>query len=180
MRAELCCDALTMALGRRGPVPGLIHHSDRGQPVRRWRVSQADQKGEAYPIYEPQGPVPGQRTNGKLLCFTEKGTGSPATVQNTGRSQGRNLPVHRGFLQSPEASLRDRISNAATRVQQYDLENGRIGSMVKLSGNRDELRISTCVFHIHTELPNIIFVSQYDCFASKYWYLFCLYHCYEV
>ena len=30
MRAELCCDALKMALGRRGPVSGLIHHSDRG------------------------------------------------------------------------------------------------------------------------------------------------------
>lgn len=30
MRAELCCDALKMALGRRRPVPGLIHHSDRG------------------------------------------------------------------------------------------------------------------------------------------------------
>ena len=30
MRAELCCGALEMALGRRGPVPGLIHHSDRG------------------------------------------------------------------------------------------------------------------------------------------------------
>jgi putative transposase len=30
MRAKLCCDALEMALGRRGPVPGLIHHSDRG------------------------------------------------------------------------------------------------------------------------------------------------------
>ena len=30
MRAGLCCDALTMAPGRRGPVPGLIHHSDRG------------------------------------------------------------------------------------------------------------------------------------------------------
>ena len=29
MRAKLCCDALEMALGRRGPVPGLIHHSDR-------------------------------------------------------------------------------------------------------------------------------------------------------
>jgi len=27
MRAELCCGALEMALGRRGPVPGLIHHS---------------------------------------------------------------------------------------------------------------------------------------------------------
>lgn len=30
MRAELCCDALTMAVGRRGPVTGLINHSDRG------------------------------------------------------------------------------------------------------------------------------------------------------
>ena len=30
MRAELCCEALKMALGRRGSVPGLIHHSDRG------------------------------------------------------------------------------------------------------------------------------------------------------
>ncbi|AGI68716.1 hypothetical protein OAN307_c31880 [Octadecabacter antarcticus 307] len=27
MRAELCCAALEMALGRRGPVPELIHHS---------------------------------------------------------------------------------------------------------------------------------------------------------
>ena len=25
-----------------------------------------------------------------------------------------------------------------------------------------------------------LFVSKYDCFASKYWYLFCLCHCYEV
>jgi putative transposase len=30
MRAKLCCDALEMAPGRRGPVAGLIHHSDRG------------------------------------------------------------------------------------------------------------------------------------------------------
>ncbi|MDE0852548.1 DDE-type integrase/transposase/recombinase, partial [Yoonia sp.] len=29
IRAKLYCDALEMALGRRGPVPGLIHHSDR-------------------------------------------------------------------------------------------------------------------------------------------------------
>ena len=30
IRAELCCAALEMALERRGQVPGLIHHSDRG------------------------------------------------------------------------------------------------------------------------------------------------------
>src|SRR5947209_811637 len=30
LRAELCVDALVMALQRRRPEPGLIHHSDRG------------------------------------------------------------------------------------------------------------------------------------------------------
>ena len=30
LRAELCTDALVMALQRRRPEPGLIHHSDRG------------------------------------------------------------------------------------------------------------------------------------------------------
>ena len=29
MRAKLCCDTLEMALGRRGLVSGLVHHSDR-------------------------------------------------------------------------------------------------------------------------------------------------------
>lgn len=32
LRAELVLDALNMALWRRQPVPGLIHHSDRGVP----------------------------------------------------------------------------------------------------------------------------------------------------
>ncbi|WP_185962215.1 DDE-type integrase/transposase/recombinase [Palleronia caenipelagi] len=30
LKAELCCDALWMALDRRGPLPGLILHSDCG------------------------------------------------------------------------------------------------------------------------------------------------------
>lgn len=30
MRADLCADAMTMALARRGPGQGLLHHSDRG------------------------------------------------------------------------------------------------------------------------------------------------------
>ncbi len=131
MRAELCCDALTMAPGRRGPVPGPIHHSDRGEPVRRWRVSQADRKGRDCAIHEPQGRVPGQCANGKLLCIIEKGDGSPSKVQNTGGSQGRNLRIYRGLPQPSAPPLRHRIPNAATSVRRYDLENGRIGSIIK-------------------------------------------------
>jgi putative transposase len=34
MRAELVVDALQMALARRRPQPGLIHHSDQGSQPR--------------------------------------------------------------------------------------------------------------------------------------------------
>ena len=141
MRAGLCCDALTMALGSQRPCSRSDPPLRQGEPVRRWRVSQADQKGRAYAIHEPQGRMPGQCANGKLLCIIEKGVGSPSAVQNTGGSQGCNLRIYRGLLQPAEASLRHRIPNAATGVQQYGLENGRIGSITKLSGNRDEVQL---------------------------------------
>ena len=37
MRTELVADALRMALARRRPGPGLIHHNRPGQPVRQPR-----------------------------------------------------------------------------------------------------------------------------------------------
>ena len=45
MRAELCCEALKMALGRRGPVPGLIHHSDRGSQYAAGKYRKLINKG---------------------------------------------------------------------------------------------------------------------------------------
>jgi len=98
MRAELCCEALKMALGRRGPVPGLIHHSDRGKSVRWGEISQTDQQRQPYSINEPKGQMPGQRADGELLCFTEKGVGAPSAVQNPRSGQGYNLRIHRGLL----------------------------------------------------------------------------------
>ncbi len=38
LRAELVIDALQMALRRRQPALGLVHHSDQGRAVRRQRV----------------------------------------------------------------------------------------------------------------------------------------------
>jgi putative transposase len=40
MRASLVVDALKMALARRRPDPGLIHHSDQGGQLRLNRSSQ--------------------------------------------------------------------------------------------------------------------------------------------
>ena len=99
MRAELCCEALKMALGRRGPVPGLIHHSDRGSQYAGGEISQTDQERGPYSIHEPKGRMPGQRADGELLCFTEKGVGAPSAVQNPRSGQGCNIRIHRGLLQ---------------------------------------------------------------------------------
>lgn len=84
MRAELCCDALSMALGRRGPVLGVIHHSDRGSQYAGTQYRKLIKKAglTQSPLthvnmccraaHEPQGPVPGQCADGKLLCIIEK------------------------------------------------------------------------------------------------------------
>jgi putative transposase len=40
MRAELVVDALTMAVHRRRPDPGLVHHSDQGSQLGLNRSSQ--------------------------------------------------------------------------------------------------------------------------------------------
>src|SRR5205807_10229844 len=45
LRSELVVDALEMALARRRPDPGLIHHSDQGRPVHRGAVHQALRQG---------------------------------------------------------------------------------------------------------------------------------------
>ncbi|TRD15441.1 transposase family protein [Palleronia caenipelagi] len=55
LKAGLCCDALRMALDRRGPLPGQILHSDRGVQY----ASGDDRKiiHRAKLIHEPQRGV---------------------------------------------------------------------------------------------------------------------------
>jgi putative transposase len=67
MRAELCCDALKMALGRRGTVPGLIQHSDRGSQyaggkyrklIKKASLTQSmSRKGECLDNARPLGSM---------------------------------------------------------------------------------------------------------------------------
>ena len=45
LRSELVVDALEMALARRRPDPGLVHHSDQGCQVHRGAVRQALRQG---------------------------------------------------------------------------------------------------------------------------------------
>ena len=108
-------------------------------PKSWWGISQADQTGWAHSIHEPKRSVSRQ-------CVAEKGAGAPAALQDLRAGKGSNLWIHRGLLQSPAQALRHWISDATTGLQLYDLENGRIGAIVILPGNRDEVQPATMIF----------------------------------
>ncbi|WP_342778324.1 DDE-type integrase/transposase/recombinase, partial [Palleronia caenipelagi] len=117
--AELCYDALRMALDQRGPVPGLILHSDRGMQyasgddrkiIHRAKLAQSmSRKGQclgfklvrASGSNDPGGSFEGaERPDGELLFFAEEGAGPSPSVRNPGTGQGRDLRVHRGLLRA--------------------------------------------------------------------------------
>jgi len=55
MRAELCVDALEMALRRRRPAAGLLHHSDRGSQYAAEAFRDALTAGRAVPSMSRKG-----------------------------------------------------------------------------------------------------------------------------
>ena len=75
LRAELCVDALVMALQRRRPEPGLIHHSDRG--VHRRALPSGAGAARHQAIDEPARQLSRQRAHGILLRLVEEGADSP-------------------------------------------------------------------------------------------------------
>ena len=83
MRAELTIAALTMAIQRQKPPPGLIHHSDRGSQYAATDYRKVWHGGDD-PIYEPQGKLLGQCTDGKLLWHDQNRTRAPGLLPNPG------------------------------------------------------------------------------------------------
>lgn len=73
MKTDLISLALERALALRGPVPGLVHHSDRGSQVCRQGLSQAPKERWHGLQHEPQRQLLRQRSHGELLAFPEGG-----------------------------------------------------------------------------------------------------------
>ena len=61
MRAELVVGALEMAVSRRRPEPGLIHHSDQGISVREPRLRPSRRQGRDLPVDGIHRRLLGQR-----------------------------------------------------------------------------------------------------------------------
>ena len=67
MREELVVDALRMALRRRRPEPGLIHHSDQGSQPSTFRVRARLPAGRDRPLDGLQGRLLRQQERQRLL-----------------------------------------------------------------------------------------------------------------
>ena len=104
MRASLVVDAMEMALARRRPGPGLIHHSDQAANTFRWRSAapparQGSRSRWAPPAMHTTTPSPKH--------FSRRSKKSSSTA----------APGHRGSSCSPPCSSTSRRSttvNAAT------------------------------------------------------------------
>jgi putative transposase len=108
MRTELVADALQMAVARRRPEPGLIHHSDQGsQYVALGFGQQARDAGIG--LDGIQGRRLRQRRRRELLRDDQEGARPPTVMAiPTGSELGR-VRVHRGLLQPPKTTLNARI-----------------------------------------------------------------------
>jgi putative transposase len=109
LRSELVLDALGMALTRRRPNPGLIHHSDRGSQYTSLAFGKTLQRRQRAAIDRPPRRRLRQRRRRVVLRHARDRTHRPPHLQDPRPSKARAVRVHRGLLQPQEASLGARL-----------------------------------------------------------------------
>jgi transposase InsO family protein len=75
LHTEIALEALTMAIVRQRPAPGLIHHPYRAEPHRL-----AFARSGITPSMSRKRRLSGQRANGELLSQPQDRAGSPSDL----------------------------------------------------------------------------------------------------
>jgi putative transposase len=124
MRAELVVDALTMAVHRRRPDPGVIHHSDQGSPIRQPRL----RPGRTRRRNRDLDGLPRRRLRQcrrrELLRDAQERARPPPLVADQTRARLRGVRVHRSVLQPRAPTLNAR--HALTRPIRAALRAARL------------------------------------------------------
>jgi len=114
MRAELTIVALTMAIQRQKPPPGLIHHSDRGSQYAAAGYRKVLGAAGMIPSMRRKGNCLRQRADGKLLRHSENRNRAPGLRQNPGYRPARPVRLHRRIRQSSAVSFRPLVYHPRT------------------------------------------------------------------
>ena len=118
MTAQLVTDALMMAIWRRGKPDALLHHSDRGS---QYTSEQFQRLMTDHGVTE-------------LLLVVEDRAHGAQNVQDSGRSQGGRVRLHRALLQSQAQALDDRLS------EPYGVRDEEWISLSECHPNRGQLK----------------------------------------
>jgi putative transposase len=110
LRSELVVDALEMALARRRPDSGVVHHSDQGCPVHRGAVHQALRQGGDRSLDGLPRRLFRQRLLRDFPRNPQEGTHLPPVVGDPRRGALRDLRIHRELVQPPPPALHARLS----------------------------------------------------------------------
>ena len=86
MRAELVVDALQMAVARRRPEPGLIHHSDQGSAIRLAGLRPGRPRRRHRALDGLQGRLLRQRRRRELLRDAQEGARPPPLLADPPRA----------------------------------------------------------------------------------------------
>jgi len=99
MTQQLTLDALQMALGRRRPQPGWVHHSDRGSQYSGRRLPATVGGAARVRQHEPDGQLLRQRGDGEFLSYAQNRARVSRALRHARAGPAQRVRLHRGLLQ---------------------------------------------------------------------------------
>ena len=130
---HLAIRALEMALRRRCPDAGLLHHSDQGSPYASEDYEDVLSAHGHHLQHESARQLLRQCGDGELLQQPQAGT--RRAVRDARLGQGPAVRSHRGVLQPAAASLGSRLRESGRAREGSTVE---VGGVVKLSTEPDQ------------------------------------------
>ena len=110
MRADLVVDALQMALARRRPEAGLIHHSDQGSQYVSLAFGQRARDAGIAVSMGSRGDCFDNAVAESFFATFEEGAHPSSLLAQPPRAAERRLRLHQDLLQPREEALHTRIS----------------------------------------------------------------------
>jgi putative transposase len=124
LEAELIVDALEMAIARRRPSVGLVHHSDQGSQYVSLRFGERSREIGIHRSMGSKGDCFDRRRRRELLHLLRRRSFGPA------RGEDGGLRLHRDVLQPGQAALDARLP-VAGRVREDNRERNRESRLIK-------------------------------------------------
>jgi hypothetical protein len=123
-RAELVVEAVEMAVVRRQPAAGLVHHSDQGSQYVSQSLASAGARPASTSRWERRAPRSTTRPANRSSARSRRNSSASAAGQEE-RAEERDLRVDRGLVQPAPAALDARVPPTA-QLQQLLLDQGEM------------------------------------------------------